>query len=157
MGIRKNCLSYENGIYKLCVEIEEASYHIITECEVMKACINDFQTTLLTLHGEQITKDEMAFGLVGNPIGEMSRKANLRNYITFIIRHVVFKNRYIDFWGIERAKLLLKNKVRDRVKKELLNKWIEHRERNAKEEYANKYLIENILGRLENDNLILSI
>ena len=52
---------------------------------------------------------------------------------------------------------MLKNKVRDRVKKELLNKWIEHRERNAKEEYANKYLIENILGRLENDNLILAI
>ena len=102
-------------------------------------------------------KNEMAFGLVGEPIGAMSLKINLRNFITFIIKHVVFKNRYLDFGGKERAKLVLKNKIRDKIKKELINKWIEYRAKNAKEEYVKLYLIENIVGYLENDNLIINI
>ena len=74
----------------------------------------------------------MAFGLVGEPIGSMNLKINLRNFLTFIIRHVVFKNRYIDFGGKERAKLVLKNKIIDKIRKELINKWIEDRAKNTK-------------------------
>ena len=123
----------------------------------MTACINDYQNILSVLNEEIITKDEMAFGLVGAPIGEMSSKINLRNFITFIIRHVVFRNRHIDFGGKDRAKLVLKDKVKDKIKKELINKWIEYRARNALDEYANKYLIENILGRIENEILTITI
>ena len=97
MRYKERLFNYGDGICKLCGEIEEGSHHIITECEVMTACINDYQNILSVLNEEIITKDEMAFGLVGAPIGEMSPKINLRNFMTFIIRHVVFRNRYIDF------------------------------------------------------------
>ena len=102
-------------------------------------------------------KDEMAFGLVGEPIGSTNLKTNLRNFLTFIIRHVVFKNRYIDFGGKERAKLVLKNKIRDKLRKELMNKWIEYKAKNAKKVYRKLFLIENILGYLDNDSLIINI
>ena len=146
-----------DGNCKLCGETEEGSHHIITECEVMTACINDYQNTLSELHETIISKDEMAFGLVGDPIGEMSPKIILRNVITFIIRHVVFRNRHINFGGKEVAKLILKNKVREKIKKELINKWIEYRARNELDEFANKYLIENILGQIENNNFTINI
>ena len=123
----------------------------------MTACINDYQNILSLLHGDIITKDELAFGLVGLPIGDMCPKIYLRNFITFIIKHVVFRNRYIDFGGKERAKLVLKNKVREKIKKELFNKWIEYRARQALEEYANRYLIENILGQIENEIFTINI
>ena len=55
------------------------------------------------------------------------------------------------------AKLVLKNKVRDKIKKELINKWIEYRARNALDESANKYLIEIILGEIENEILTITI
>ena len=62
----------------------------------------------------------MAFGLVGDPIGEISPKAKLRNFLTSIIRHVIFKNRYIDFGGKEIAKLVLKTKLKIKLKNNLL-------------------------------------
>ena len=99
----------------------------------------------------------MAFRLVGFPIGDLSLKINLRNFITFITRHVVFKNRYIDFGGKEIAKTALKIKIRNKIRKELTDKWISYRARNLKEDFESKYLIENILGQIENDNLTFNI
>ena len=87
----------------------------------------------------------------------MNPKLNLRNFITFTIRHVVFKNRHIDFGGIESAKASLKNKIKQKIKKELFNKWIEYRAKHAQDEYVNKYLIENILGQILNNNLIVTV
>ena len=156
-GYKEKLFNYGDGFCKLCGEREEGAHHIITECEVMKACIDDHQTTLLQLHDQIMFKDEMAFGLVGEPIGSTNLKTNLRNFLTFIIRHVVFKNRYIDFGGKERAKLVLKNKIRDKLKKELMNKWIEYKAKNAKEVYRKLFLIENIVGYLDNDSLIINI
>ena len=75
---------YGDGKCKLCVEMEEGFHHIITECEVLKACIIDYQPTLALLHEEIVCKDEMAFGLVGDPIGEISPKAKLRNFLPLL-------------------------------------------------------------------------
>ena len=155
-GYKEKMFNYGDGKCKLCGVIEEGSHHIILECAVMKACLNDHQNILLKLHNELLCKDEMAFGLVGNPIGRISGKIKLRNFLTFIIRHVVFKNRYIDFGGILNAHMILKTKILDKIKTELLNKWIAYRNNAAIEGFANKYLIENILGHLENDKLVFT-
>ena len=53
--------------------------------------------------------------------------------------------------------MVLKNKIRDKLKKELMNKWIEYKAKNAKEVYRKLFLIENIVGYLDNDSLIITI
>ena len=155
-GYKERIFNYGDGKCKLCGEIEEGSHHIILECSVMKACLNDHQNILSRLHNEMVAKDEMAFGLIGNPIGRISDKMKLRNFLTFIIRHVVFKNRYIDFGGILIAHTTLKTKIIAKIKKELLDKWIAYRNKAAVEGFKDKYLIENILGHIDNDKLVFT-
>ena len=140
-GYKEKLFNYGEGICKLFGEVEEGSHHIITECEVMKACINDYHSTLLSLRGDIISKDELAFGLVGDPIGEMSPKLNLGNFITLTIRHVVFKNRHMDFGGKESAKVALKNRIKHKIKKQFINKWIEYRAKHAQDECGLNYLV----------------
>ena len=155
-GYKEKIFNYGDGKCKLCGETEEGSHHIILECAVMKACLNDHQNMLSRFHNDVLGKDEMAFGLVGNPIGRISGKMKLRNFLTFIIRHVVFKHRYIDFGGRLNAHTILKTKILENFLKELLNKWIAHRNNAAIEGFANKYIIENILGHIENDKLVFA-
>jgi hypothetical protein len=116
-GYKEKIFNYGDGKCKLCGVIEEGSHHIILECAVMKACLNDHQNILSRFHNDVLGKDEMAFGLVGNPIGRISGKMKLRNFLTFIIRHVVFKHRYIDFGGRLNAHTILKTKILEKIKK----------------------------------------
>ena len=80
-------------------------------------CLNDYPNIFFMLHNEILSKDEMALGLVGNPIEKISEKMRLINFLTFTIRHVVFKNRYIDFGGILNAHASLKPIIQGRIKK----------------------------------------
>ena len=156
-GYKEKLFNYGDGKCKLCGEIEEGSNHIVTECEVLKACINDYQIILSALHEEIITRDELAFGLVGNPVGVLSPKMKLRNFLTFIIRHVIFKKRYKDFGGKEIAKIALREIIKAKIKNELIDKWVLHRSKGTQEDFVSKYLIENMLGYVENGNLIINL
>ena len=156
-GYKEKLFNYGDGKCKLCGDMEEGSHHIILECAVMKACLNDHVITLLRLHNEVLSRDEMAFGLVGDPIGRVDGKMRLRNFITFIIRHVVFKNRYVDFGGRRIAHATLKVKIIGRIKKELLNKWVIYKNNGTVESFKNIYLIENILGQVENNELVIAL
>ena len=76
-------------------------------------------------------------------MGVLSPKMKLRNFLTFIIRHVIFKKRYKDFGGKEIAKIALREIIKAKIKNELIDKWVLHRSKGTQEDFDSKY-IENM-------------
>ena len=102
-----------------------------------------------------MTRDEMAFGLVDQANIDIDNKSKLRNLITFVIRHVVFKNRHIEFRDQDAALATLNNKIKFKLKELLYDKWVYFKYKLSEQSFSEKYLIENILGTIENGELIL--
>ena len=52
----------------------------------------------MSIYETAMMKDEMALGIAGIiQISNLNERGQLRNLITFIIRHIVLKNRYREY------------------------------------------------------------
>ena len=156
-GYKEKLLNYGDGICKLCGEIEEGVQHIAINCKVLERCLNYFLALLRRLNGTDICKDEIAFGLAGANIDNLTPKDNLRNFLTFTIRTVVFKNRHIDFGGVGNATVALVNKSKYKIKQILHDYWLFYKNKGTIDQFHDKYLIENVIGSVENGILFLII
>ena len=156
-GYKERLLNYGEGKCKLCGETEEGSHHIVINCRVLELCMNEFTPIIMKFNTYTITKDELAFGLAGANIIQMTPKDKLRHFITFIIRAVVFKNRNIDYGSTSNAVNVIKNKIKLKIMKLLSNIYNLYKYRYSVQEFLEKYLIENIIGRVENGKLNITI
>lgn len=155
-GYKEKIMNYGEGKCRLCGEIEQGSHHIITECNIMKACINMFMPILEQLSDEEMSNDEMTFGMVALPNEILDTKCKLRNLVTFVIRQCVFKTRHVEFSNSNSAISAIKNKIKFKLKEILYDKWIHYKYKRSEYEFRNIYLTGDILGKIENQDLILS-
>lgn len=156
-GYKEKLFGYGDGICKLCGQAEEGVHHIVINCVVLERSLINFYPYLIRLNESNICKDEIAFGLAGISTEELTNKDKLRNLITFVIRSVCFKNRYIDFRGVENAVMALNSKIKFKLRQILKDYWIYYKHNEAIHTFKEKYLIDSILGSILNGELCISI
>ena len=100
-----------------------------------------------------MSRDELAFGIAGTDIQTLGRKDLIRNFITFIIRTVVFKNRHKNYGSIQSAINVLENKIRFKIRKVLREKYTIFKHKYTVPKYIETYLIDNILGSVQGNIL----
>ena len=116
-------------------------------------CMDRFSTLLHKLRDIEMSRDELAFGIAGTDIQTLGRKDLIRNFITFIIRTVVFKNRHKNYGSIQSAINVLENKIRFKIRKVLREKYTIFKHKYTVPKYIETYLIDNILGSVQGNIL----
>ena len=156
-GYKERILNYGTGNCKLCGDLEQGSQHIVVDCSVLVSCLETFRNILGRLRNDIVSKDEMAFGLAGANVQELDKKDKLRNFITFIIRTVVFKNRHISYGNMHNTIQVLKAKINYKINDILKSMHIIYKYRFSVNDFVDTFLIENILGRIENGALYINL
>ena len=156
-GYKERILNYGTGNCKLCGELEEGAQHIVIECSVLVGCLDAFINILRRLRNDIISKDEIAFGLAGSNVQELGIKDKLRNFITFIIRTIVLKNRHINYGSVHNAIHVLKSKIRYKIVEVLKSIHIIYKYKLSVNDFVDRFLIDNILGQIENGILHINI
>jgi len=141
-----------DGKCKLCGQIELNRTHIFMNCNIIKYIYHNFDEIIRKMVNIDLSPMEMAFGIFNND----SNKAILRNYITFAIRHIIFINRNKEFESQTLCKHILLRKTKSFIKKDLEDKLNIFKAKNNCPKFEQKYLIDNILGKIENDKLIVN-
>ena len=152
-GYREKILNYGPGHCKLCGNEETGAHHIVVDCKVLIGCMDRFTTLLHNLRDMEMSRDELAFGIAGTDIQTLGRKDLIRNFITFIIRTVVFKNRHKNYGSIQSAINVLENKIRFKIRKVLREKYTIFKHKYTVPKYIETYLIDNILGSVQGNIL----
>ena len=138
-----------------CKKIEEGPAHTILYCEISSKVYNFFTTILNRLSDQDLTLNGNCFGILFKNKNN-DKKERLRNYIVAFIKHVIFKRRAFSFnLGTGEISKLLIDQIRKMIKVDLNNKYIISKENNEIATFRRKFLIENIVGHLDDENLIL--
>jgi len=112
-----------------------------------------FHPLLTQLYNEPIDKLEMAFGI----FNRKNDKIMLRNYLTFTIRHVVFKSRNSEFTSAQISKNALILKIKNFLKRDLELRFIMAKTTCNISLFEKEFLVYNILGNIINENLFLNL
>ena len=108
----------------------------------------------MQLSDTEHSNDEMAFGLI--PDSFLDTKTRLRNLLTFVIRQCVFNSRHLVFSSQSGAITALKNKIKFKLKCILEDKHAHYKYLRSETEFKNLFLVDEILGKIENNKLILT-
>ena len=100
---------------------------------------------------ETLTINERVFGILAS-----NKEEQLINFVVFTIRSVVHINRGIDFKSPEAAKCKVINMSRQRISQEIFYNYNLALNKGYVDAFCNDYLFENMLGKLENGELILN-
>ena len=123
--------------------------------QVISECYRHFlpRTDLLVYIGS-VNLIEKSFGL---KVEKDDKKQKLRNYINFSIRHVVFRNRHRKL-GNNKASIVrnLILKIDTFLKADLKTKFKLAVEKQKVDEFRNNYLIDGVLGTVDNNVLSLN-
>ena len=95
----------------------------------------------------------MAFGI----FEYTNNKTNLRNYLTFTIRHIVYRNRNNEFSANANIPQILKNKITKYIKNDLELKFNIAKEKNETALFEERFLENNVLGKIENGELLTNM
>jgi len=101
-------INRSNGLCKLCNNIEQTRTHIFMDCNVIDQLYQQFSYMISQLGPVTVSQEERAFGLYteGEP------KIDLRNYLTYSLRHIVYRSRNIDFTTNSHIPTILANKIK---------------------------------------------
>ena len=143
-----------DGLCKLCKIQEHKRTHIFMNCTIINDIYQYFYDILVRLGPSEVNDFEKAFGLCDDL---ENCKYMLRNYITFTIRHIVFRNRNIEFAPNSNVKVILINKIKYFLKLDLLEKFNIYKFKNNLEVFSDVFLVENVIGKIENDKLVILI
>ena len=144
--------SIQSATCKLCSEPLTELHHEIINCKVLLKVIDSFKTLISKLgRTETLSQQELAFGTLAN-----SNKEQLRNFIVFIIRSIVHKSRGTVFRNQGQAIDKIINIAKQKMQKEIWNKFHLAVEKDCVQQFADKYLTGNILGTLNNGILKLT-
>ena len=96
---------------------------------------------------------ERSFGL---KIEENNKKGMLRNYIHFSVRHIVFRNRnrFLNRNLLPTVRILNK-RIQCFIRNDLEQKFHQAKQNNSIDDFKNKFLIDNVLGVIIDNNLIV--
>ena len=137
----------------LCNVEEENEFHIFMRCETIIRVYNHFNNILQLILDKPIDDEEMAFGIYE----ESTPRSRLRNYITFTIRHITFKMRPIKINNPLVASEIVIKRVRNFIKKDLGEKMLKAIQINNVENFQKTYLIDNVIGNIENNIVLIAL
>ena len=143
-----------DGICKLCNNMEETRTHVFMNCEVIKSLYQHFAYILSQLGPITVSKMEMAFGMANE---QNESKPRLRNYVTYIIRHIVFRNRNMDFAIDAHVVTILANKIKSYIKRDLKEQYYLYKHKKSLNLFKETYLLENIIGNINNGELAIFV
>ena len=140
---------------KLCNKVEEGPAHVFIFCEVSNLVFLDFETILNRICNIAINIEEKAFGiLLQNDLTQ--NRERLRNFFMACIKHILFKRRATVFLGNNRDKCSkLVDMINKFISKDLESKFINAKRNNRLDKYESKFLIENIIGRIDYNEMKL--
>lgn len=143
---------HKSGECKLCKKEQTSRTHIFMNCCVIDGCLSNFSTLLNQVFEQDFCDLEKAFGLKI----DKQRKGNdiLRNYITFSIRHVIYRSRNNDYGGLHQTITALVNKVKIYIKGDLKEKYNVAYLTQTLQNFTETFLKEGILGKIQNGNLV---
>ena len=110
------------------------------------AQIGKFDVILKKIIRKDITPEEKIFGMKCSII---KSREHLRNYITFAIRHTIIVSRAIEFDDPIKAGDVIITKVKKLLKEDLERNYLMAIYNNRVENFKAIFLIDNILGRIE--------
>ena len=139
----------KSGNCKLCGKLELKRVHIITDCETVKKIIENFDYILALLHTIPLTPKEIIFGISAK--NKIDKK--LHNYIMFAIRHVIYRSRNKTFDCQNTAVIAISNRIKVFIRSDLKNKFFTALYKNEIQNFKDTYLYNNILGKIENNEL----
>jgi len=145
-------MNRSDGICKLCHLIEEDRCHIFTTCNVINSLYRHFSAILLQLYPNQITNEEKIFGIYI----EKTPKIELRNYITFFIRHTVYRNRNTDFISSDIINTL-RIKIIKAIDSDIISKFNIAKMKRELDKFKNVFLIGEILAKIQENTLISNL
>ena len=122
-------------------------------CNVINVIYQQFMDILLKLHNENVTDLEKAFGI----FNIYSDRILLRNYITYTIRHIVYRSRNLDTSQIGNVVSFLINKIKYFIRKDLLQRYQIYKNKNKTNVFVQMYLIDDILGNKNDNEIIFNI
>ena len=105
-GYSLSLMNISDGVCKLCRQVESQRTHIFMHCTITDQVYQHFTGILTQLSSIPISAKERAFGIFEH----ISDKILLRNYITFIIRHILYRNRNMDNHDPQNVHLILLTK-----------------------------------------------
>ena len=142
-----NIFFQESPQCKLCKTMQQSRTHIFMSCEMIVRCYNHFlPVTDLLVNIGGVDLMERAFGLKA---GRNDKKAALRNYINFSIRHTVYRNRNkILGSSIDTIFKVLVKKICWNIKKDLTDKFATACAGQSFQSFIDSFLIDNILGEV---------
>ena len=140
-------------ICKLCHILEDHRTHIIISCDVMCRVFKHFLTLLKLLDNSPLELEEIIFGITGDCKG----LRRIRNYLTFNIKHILFRNRNNDFGGAQSAVPALVNKIRSYIISDLTLKYHVYKYRNRVDVFEKTFCLNNIIASVENGCLLVNI
>ena len=145
----------ESSVCLLCNQEQLNRVHIFLGCDVIMECYRKFQKiTDKIFYIGSLDLIERAFGLPIENKGE--KRKELRNYINFSIRHIVYRNRNKVFGNSFSIIIVnLVNIIETFIHCDLRQKYDLAKARNKTSSFEDDFLIDNILGKIENEVLIL--
>ena len=108
---------------------------------------------MIFLDDRAISQKEKAFGI----FEEINDKILLRNYTLFTIRHIIYRNRNILLSRGENIKEILVNKIKQFIRKDLIERFNIAKYKNEVQLFKDKYLIGDKFGKVINNELLIFI
>ena len=142
-----------DGVCKLCNKLERQRTHIFMNCDIINSVYNHFSNITTIFDNSALSQKEKAFGI----FEQISDKKILRNYTTFIIRHVIYRNRNMAVNRGVNVQLIVINKVKQFIRKDLKNRFNIAKFKSELQSFKEKYLIEEVFGKIEDSELVLHI
>ena len=146
-------MNRSDGICKLCNKLELQRTHIFMKCEIIDEVFDDFNDIYTPLDDRAISQREKAFGI----FEEINDKILLRNYTLFTIRHIIYRNRNILLSRGENIKEILVNKIKQFIRKDLIERFNIAKYKNEVQLFKDKYLIGDKFGKVINNELLIFI
>ena len=156
-GYMEKVLNYGEGKCKLCGQVEEGPQHIVINCKILVAVLNEYSHLINRLKDITLSKDEIAFGIAGLVQINLDTRGRVRNLIMFTIRHIIFQNRYKEFGNYGRTLACLKIKVTRKIREVFKDAWSLYSYRGLIDQFKDTFLSDNILGTIDNGELALTL
>ena len=139
---------------KLCHKVEEHRTHVFTSCEVMMKVFQKFLPLLKSIHNSPLELNEIVFGITEAKLNNLQR---IRNYVTFAIKHILFRSRNTDFGGVHQAVLAIFKKIQRFVVEDLSIKYHIFKHKNKVDIFVNTFCINSVLVEIQDNTISVNI
>ena len=113
-----------------------------------------FLPLMKLIQNSPLELDEIVFGITESKLTNLQR---IRNYVTFAIKHILFRSRNTDFGGMHQAVLAICKKIQRYVVEDLSIKYHIFKYKNRVHIFVNTFCINSVLAEIQDNTLSVNI